>query len=908
MNRKKIRVQVIGNYLEALERPLRSSGIQFENVLPGCSPLAMEGDIIEDNLKYCKDINHQPTLLNLRKNLSQMLSREPENFCQNYNIQPGGKEVRYNNTSDYLIFMNTSVGYTLFEKGGVVYSDTYPQNQFLTDIKNDKSYRSLHFPFHKSFNWKYYFDKFLDAVLHEYDSEHIILIRTNAAQWHMNGNEIKYFDRRSSHCRDMTKRMDEYFIERTGCLCIDEQYAHIPGQNIKSAFPFAMSTEFTYKQYERAIVDIIKNQNISSHKLSIVNGTSLERELFKKISSDIVKCNLDHFILIREKWLSLEDICHNFSESSNSFFDNIARLRKFLDPENGYTLSDYAIELLTDKNILNNKIDYELIKLYTKYMKLDINDIIAVYMLYSCCDKAGEFKEIISNIIENSDCLPIICANRFKQSNISFLTDYPYIQPELKQAVDNKKIFIRLENNSYIILDKSEKTMSKIDIEIKDSVDYKAVINNGYVCPLECADALCSNLAFYIERARIGNGNTPIRLEFDSAEGFCETLNYIDYTDILENERFMFCLKVSNWCAENYLARCNLEFLFEDNVKICHFGNGFNDQIKFYFFAKRLQEETGGKIYFDDIYTIYYQDTFNGSYELQQIVTENVADMFLSNIFSKKLLERFVEFFKKNQKGPMSVSILLTENGLSDNICVYNAREYDDRFLSIKLNSGEKRFDPRFFQMFNNFRVSYYHIYCQLYELTTDQILETKKYLSFPPFDDSLNKEIYAEMMSCDSVVMHIRRGDFITILCGNNSDSDHKYAESFGFYKEAIQKLLDIDDYPNKKYFIFSDDIPWCKKNMHKLGLDLVGGSEIFFVNHNKQDNSFRDMQLMMCGKIMIISQSGFSTNAAFFNERCEVLMPIGGKVMKKFLKAGKQYKYNVEPFTCRGMFQNWG
>ena len=92
MENKKIRIQTIGSFIDQLKKYLEPENIVVESSIIGCSPLAMEGKTDEQYAKYGDDINAQlKQVLNIRKNLSSMLSRDPEKFCQNYNSQPIGK-------------------------------------------------------------------------------------------------------------------------------------------------------------------------------------------------------------------------------------------------------------------------------------------------------------------------------------------------------------------------------------------------------------------------------------------------------------------------------------------------------------------------------------------------------------------------------------------------------------------------------------------------------------------------------------------------------------------------------------------------------------------------------------------------------------------------------------------------
>ena len=64
--------------------------------------------------------------------------------------------------------------------------------------------------------------------------------------------------------------------------------------------------------------------------------------------------------------------------------------------------------------------------------------------------------------------------------------------------------------------------------------------------------------------------------------------------------------------------------------------------------------------------------------------------------------------------------------------------------------------------------------------------------------------------------------------------------------------------------YVIFSDDIQWCKENIR----EMVGNREVVFVDWNKGEQSFRDIQLMTLCKHNIIANSSFSWWGAWLNQ----------------------------------------
>jgi hypothetical protein len=116
---------------------------------------------------------------------------------------------------------------------------------------------------------------------------------------------------------------------------------------------------------------------------------------------------------------------------------------------------------------------------------------------------------------------------------------------------------------------------------------------------------------------------------------------------------------------------------------------------------------------------------------------------------------------------------------------------------------------------------------------------------------DAVNTTLVNEMLSKESVALHVRRGDYT-----------NQYASFFvtvpdEYYKKAIQEIKSRTTNPS--FFVFSDDIAWCKAN---LALDGA-----VFVEHNKGDDSFKDLLLMSHCKHNIIANSTFSWWGAWLN-----------------------------------------
>lgn len=113
------------------------------------------------------------------------------------------------------------------------------------------------------------------------------------------------------------------------------------------------------------------------------------------------------------------------------------------------------------------------------------------------------------------------------------------------------------------------------------------------------------------------------------------------------------------------------------------------------------------------------------------------------------------------------------------------------------------------------------------------------------------NRELLSFVRDNYSVSIHVRHGDYLKL-------SNVYPILEMDYYNKAIQFFKSKNE--NAKFIVFSDDIPWCKKNFI--------GSEFFLVDWNTGSDSFIDMCLMSECHHNIIANSTFSFWAAWLNQ----------------------------------------
>ena len=139
--------------------------------------------------------------------------------------------------------------------------------------------------------------------------------------------------------------------------------------------------------------------------------------------------------------------------------------------------------------------------------------------------------------------------------------------------------------------------------------------------------------------------------------------------------------------------------------------------------------------------------------------------------------------------------------------------------------------------------------------LIDDQI---RKAFRFPTITDERNVQFSEKILECESVAIHARRGDMLTV--------NGRYYKS-GYFRRAVKYIKKNVDSPVFFFFCDPGSIEWCKENSRTFGLDY-SKDKVFFVDWNRGKESFRDMQLMAMCKHNIITNSSFGWWGAYLNE----------------------------------------
>ena len=124
-----------------------------------------------------------------------------------------------------------------------------------------------------------------------------------------------------------------------------------------------------------------------------------------------------------------------------------------------------------------------------------------------------------------------------------------------------------------------------------------------------------------------------------------------------------------------------------------------------------------------------------------------------------------------------------------------------------------------------------------------------------------INKELAKQITSCESVSLHIRRGDYVS----NPHTNQILGICDLDYYLRCVDCLTQTVEHPH--FFIFSDEQEWVHNNL-KLSYPIT------IVDHNKAGKDYEDLRLMSQCKHHIIANSTFSWWGAWLSQNPEKIV----------------------------------
>ncbi len=134
--------------------------------------------------------------------------------------------------------------------------------------------------------------------------------------------------------------------------------------------------------------------------------------------------------------------------------------------------------------------------------------------------------------------------------------------------------------------------------------------------------------------------------------------------------------------------------------------------------------------------------------------------------------------------------------------------------------------------------------------------------LTFKQKPLGLDLEYLQKMQACESVSVHVRRGDYLQV-----QKNISRYAVCSANYFHSAAAMIVKTKRILPVFFVFSDDMEWASANLNLPG-------QAHFVDHNTHENAHQDLRLMASCKHNIIANSTFSWWGAWLNSNVQKMV----------------------------------
>jgi Glycosyl transferase family 11. len=148
---------------------------------------------------------------------------------------------------------------------------------------------------------------------------------------------------------------------------------------------------------------------------------------------------------------------------------------------------------------------------------------------------------------------------------------------------------------------------------------------------------------------------------------------------------------------------------------------------------------------------------------------------------------------------------------------------------------------------------------------------------------NNFNPELVEKIKNCNSVSLHVRRGDYAT----DAATQKWHGLLPLEYYQKSLKFIM--EKIVNPRYFVFSDDLDWCRAN-------LKMPTETTFIS----GKNYEDLILMSLCKHQIIANSSFSWWGAWLNDNLKKII-IAPKQWLADEKGNEQIKNLIPPDWIR-------
>lgn len=287
-----------------------------------------------------------------------------------------------------------------------------------------------------------------------------------------------------------------------------------------------------------------------------------------------------------------------------------------------------------------------------------------------------------------------------------------------------------------------------------------------------------------------------------------------------------------------------------ESTRIVRMSGELENQLYQYAFLRYIELATQEKCLVDN--SDFCQGVYD--YELERVF--GIKLTFLSDCFSEDV---WSEMLQQKMRG-YSIPQQLLDNGLE----LMMFAESDDSVFDGKVVRFESRSMSK--ENLGMFIKTSGDVYYDGYFINpaffSSNIGILRKELVFPEIRSTLDIDTINEQYE---ILMSVTNS--VSVYVGKSELEDRTKKASFAHYAKALKALeKGRDDFT---YFVFSDDMKWCKGHEKELGLRDVLGDVIYVEENLALGKRYVDMNLMGLCEKMMISYDAFGLLAFFLHRR---------------------------------------
>lgn len=281
-------------------------------------------------------------------------------------------------------------------------------------------------------------------------------------------------------------------------------------------------------------------------------------------------------------------------------------------------------------------------------------------------------------------------------------------------------------------------------------------------------------------------------------------------------------------------------------MRIQLLNGGLGNQAFQYIFVRFAERYAPEETWWIDDSAFFISNAHNG-YELEKVF--GVKPNLLSNYFDTDVWDEIIRL----RKDGVSLPQIFSDMGLPITLV---AETSDYSFQGDVAITRANEFHPEI-TVYPAENV-YYHGYWINKKWFSTYREENLAEFTFPPLTDERNVKYAAAIQATPSIGIHIRRGDFVTL----------GWTLPVEYYNNGCKAI--VEKFPDAWFFVFTDDVDWCKANAEGLGLNL--SKQTIYVSGNMHGKNYIDMQLLSMCRGIIMSNSSFCYLAALLDQNLKV------------------------------------